>query len=462
MKKITAAMLPLILGMAGCTLYTPKPLATTPSLLRDLPHLVAKADRQPLPDLASHPVNPDHGLDMTEVEMLAVTNNPDLKVVRDERGIAAAQLMAAGILPNPQLTAGLDHPTSSGPGLVNAFNFGLSYDVGSLITRNASIGAADSAARKVDWSVLCQEWQVVQKARLLFIQIASQEKIRQQLQEYRSLLADRYQRSSQALAAGNLTADATSASLAELQVVSSRLNELERRDSQSRHDLNALLGLTPEINLNLTGQINLPKLSDAEVAVFLKELPQRRPDLLALQAGYASQEEQFRQAVLAQFPALNIGLTRARDTSGINTTGLGVTLTLPFFDRNQGNIAIARATRQHLRDEYQARLDAAYGEAASLEEQIRLATEQHQATTAALPELESILKRARSALDAGNMEFATFAGLQASLFEKRLEALALEQSILEQRAILQTLVGSDFSMQTVAPHIRREKEGRTQ
>ena len=71
----------------------------------------------PLPELAVHPFNPDDGLDMTEVAILAVINNPDLKVARDERGLARAQLMAAGILPNPQLTAGLDSPLNGGSAL---------------------------------------------------------------------------------------------------------------------------------------------------------------------------------------------------------------------------------------------------------------------------------------------------------------------------------------------------------
>ena len=454
MKKIVAAMLPLLLALAGCATYAPHPLPTEPSLLKSVPQVgSAAADRQSSARPATHPFNPADGLDMTGVAILAVANNPDLRAARDERGIAASQLMAAGILPNPQLTAGLDHPFNVGPGYVDAFNLGLNYDVGSLVTRSAAIAAARSASRKVDWSILWQEWQVAQKARLLFIHSIGEEKVRHLLREYRTLLADRYKRASRAMAQGNLTIDAVSANLAELQGVEGRLAELERRHSQTTHDLNALLGLAPEVSLSLTGSAEVPAIDEGAARDLIDQLPHRRPDLIALQAGYESQEEQVRQAVLAQFPALNIGLTRARDTSDINTYGFGVNLTLPIFDRNQGNIAIARATRQRLYDEYQARLNGDYSEARGILDQIALMQRQYQQVADAILPLEKTVKTAEMALAAGNIEFATFTTLRASLFEKRLEALALEQALLEQRAILQTVLGTDFRGTTDTPQI---------
>lgn len=56
-------------------------------------------------------------------------------------------------------------------------------------------------------------------------------------------------------------------------------------------------------------------------------------------------KKSFGGAVLAQFPALNVGLTRARDTSGLYTVGFGLSLSPPIFNRNRGNIAIEDATR---------------------------------------------------------------------------------------------------------------------
>ena len=64
---------------------------------------------------------------------------------------------------------------------------------------------------------------------------------------------------------------------------------------------------------------------------------------LELQRGYAAGELRYRAAVLAQFPSFNLGFTRASDTGNIHTAGLGVSLSLPIFNRNRGPIAIEQA-----------------------------------------------------------------------------------------------------------------------
>ncbi len=459
MRKRSAFVFLFFAALSGCASYHAMPLDTRPTLLHEVPHLIINAGQMPLPELSSRPFNPDDGLDMTEVSILAVVNNPGLKVARDERKIASAQLIAAGILPNPQLTAALDHPIAVAPGYVNAFNLGLSYDIAALITRNASAEAARAHSLKVDLNVLWQEWQVVQQARLLFVRSMEQEKMMRLLQSYRELFDTRYRRAGEALQEGNLTIGAASADLTALQDAQARINDLERGISKTRHDLNLLVGLSPEVRLRLVGDISLPEPDQTKIKTYLAQLPQRRPDLLALQAGYASQEQRFRKAVLAQFPAFNFGLTRARDTSDINTIGFDITLSLPVFDRNQGNIAIEKATRKRLYDEYQSRLNEAYSMVDRLQAQMKLSDRQYNEVTRILPELELTVTRAEAALEAGNMNITTYTDLQAALLKKRIEAITLEQTTLEQRAALQTLLGSELHMDIAPAEIQFDEKG---
>ncbi len=445
----------IFVALSACASYHAKPLSTRPTLLSEVPHLTVHINQMPLPELAVHPFNPDDGLDMTEVAILAVANNPDLKVVRDERGIAQAELMAAGILPNPQLTAGLDHPTS-GPGYVNAFNLGLDYDISTLITRRADINIVAANSTSIDLTILWQEWQVVQQARLLFVENVEQEKQMRELQAFRDLVDSGYQRARRALDEGDLTIDVVSADMAALQGATASIHDLERQLTKTQHDLNALLGLSPDVKLDLVGNVDLPEPDQKTIETDLEQLPEHRPDLLALQAGYASQEERFRKAVLAQFPALTIGLTRARDTSGVSTTGVGITLSLPFFDRNQGAIAIEKATRKRLYDEYQARLNGAYSRVKDLLEQARLVNGQYKTAKSVLPEMEQIAERAKTALDSGNLDITTYTGLQAALLRKRIEVITLEQTMLEQRVALQTMLGSELPPGLAPAGIRLE------
>ena len=136
-----------------------------------------------------------------------------------------------------------------------------------------------------------------------------------------------------------------SADLSALQNIERQINDLERSRLQNRASLNGLLGLLSTTPLVLVGEPHAAVMDAAAVQKNLVERLNQRPDLQALQASYRSQEEKFRGAVLAQFPALNVGLTRARDTSGLYTMGFGLTLSLPIFNRNRGNIAIENATR---------------------------------------------------------------------------------------------------------------------
>jgi outer membrane protein TolC len=437
------ALAALCCACAGCASYRPEPLDTAPRTVRDVARIEVNASSMPLPALRSHRFDPGDGLDIDEVAMLAVANNPQLKVARDRLGVARAQAFAAGLLPDPQLALSRDVPTNGGPGNTSAFGAGLSVDVNALLTRSARSAAASASARQVNLELLWQEWQVVGQARLLFVRSLEQQRLLDVLNENRDLFAKRYMYVQTALAQGNATLDAAGADLAALQDAERQLNELERQVRRNRIDLNRLLGLAPDAGLRLVGGAELPPLDAAQVKASLAGLGQRRPDLLALQAGYESQEARFRAAVLAQFPALNIGITRARDTSNLYTRGIGITLSLPIFNGNRGNVAIERATRRQLRDEYRLRLNDAAAEVTALLGDQALLERQLAGVESARAALEQASSSAAAALQAGNLSEFAYTNVESSLLAKRAEAISLEQRILEQRIAILTLAGSN-------------------
>jgi outer membrane protein TolC len=172
----------------------------------------------------------------------------------------------------------------------------------------------------------------------------------------------------------------------------------------------------------------------------LETLPQRRPDLLALQAGYQSQEAKVRAAILSQFPSFSIGITRARDTGSVYTTGFNIGLNLPFFSGNRGAIAIERATRAQLRQAYQARIDEA---AANVDKLIRLqgiVAAQQEQLNKYLPTLKNLVERGRSAYRKGDIDALTFLNMESTWIGKRLEQISLDQTQRNNRIALQTLL----------------------
>jgi outer membrane protein TolC len=196
------------------------------------------------------------------------------------------------------------------------------------------------------------------------------------------------------------------------------------------------------VKLKLAGPLPDQALpTEAAYRQALAHLAQRRPDLLALKAGYESQNQALREAILAQFPSLSVGLSRSVDNTGVFSTGLSITLSLPFLNGNRGQIAIARATRAQLHADYQARLDAAYGSLDELWQEIHLLHAQADALKAHLPALRKLTARARKAYSAGNLDALTYFTLQTTAISKESEAIGLEESLAEAWIALETLLG---------------------
>jgi outer membrane protein TolC len=434
-------------ALAGCATYEAQPLAATWSAPAALADLRVDAASLPFPALAAHRFDPSDGLDIVETAMLAVANNPDLKLARDDAAIAHAQAYAAGLLPDPQLALSRDLSDSGGADTRPAYSYGLSYDINALLLHSSQRDAAQADAHKTDLNLLWQEWQVVSQARLLFVRVTQSRRLMATLVETRGLFEDRLQRTQKALARGLLTSDAVSPNLAALQDVQRQIFELERQSAQSARELNALLGLAPSTVLQLQDSAD-PGASDrTQIDAALAALPQRRPDLIALQAGYRAQDERYRGALLAQFPALNVGLTRARDSSGIGSDAIGITMSLPFLNRNRGNIAIERATRQKLHDEYRQRLQASRNEIEGIAAEQALNAHQLTQIDAAIVELQATLARSDTAYRADAVDALSYANARGALLAKQVERINLWQAMLEQRVALQTLLGVD----TAAP-----------
>ncbi|HJV35443.1 TolC family protein, partial [Geomonas sp.] len=369
-------------------------------------------------------------------------NNPELRVARDEAGIASAQAFAAGLLPDPQLAAAVDFPTgnSEGDNFVG-YNFGLSYDIGPLLARSSAKAAAAADQRKADLNLLWQEWQVVSRARLLFVRNLEQKRLMSVLRENRELVAAHYRHSSRALEEGNITVDAATADFASLLDLDKQIKELARHLRENAFALNALLGLAPGTELQLVGESQLPEVDAGRVRSELPKLLARRPDLLALQAGYQSEDQRLRQAIIAQFPAINVGVHRARDNSDVRNVGPNITIALPIFNRNRGNIAVEEATRKKLYDEYQGRFNAAAGEIERLLADRPLLEKELAQARDGIAAARELAQASEEAFRQGNLTEVAYVAAQGALLAKQQEAIQLEQSILEQQVAILALVG---------------------
>ncbi len=449
--------------LAGCATFHPLPLDNGRGVAR-IADLRVPAPNMPAPALPTHPFDAADGLDVTEVAMLAVANDPQLRVERDKAGVAHAQAYAAGLLPDPQLGYERDYPIIHQVGTTKAYTATLGLDLGNLVTRSARVKSARAGAREVDLNLLWSEWQAIAKARMLFDRVYYLRRLVARLEREQAALAPVQSAVTRALQSGDLTYATAATGLNAASDVATQLGAARRQLDLATHDLHDLLGLDFSVPLHLAGAPFTVEPGPEQVQRALSAMALRRPDLLALKAGYRSQNETLRAAILAQFPAISVGFVRAHDNSGIASAGFSVSLSLPLFNGNRGNIAIERAQRQQLHDEYSARLLTDRNDVQRLFADLEDDHAQRTALAAHARELAKARDAARTNYAAGTLDWPTYLAIRASSLGADTALLTLQRDSHETAVALDALVGAwpdaDRTSPS-APAVAREPEAGT-
>lgn len=433
--------------LPGCAKYHPMPLPESSQIQApqtlDMAKLRIPASEIKHPLLRPVMLDPEEGLSPEAAGVLAVLLNPSLRAVRDQRAVADAQLLKAGLLPNPELAYSFEVPTGGDTaGTVTAFGLELNWDVVSLITHSARTREASAQRAAVEMETAWQEWQVAEAAKSAVYQVASLEKQIGLAEEIRQGLAENATLVQKAVAAGTRTEkDLTAAQSASLQA-DAVLLDLKKQAQQYRLQLNQLLGLSPDAHVRLREGLELPSRFEVPLAEELFEgLEQRRLDLLALRLGYDSQEEAVRIAVLEQFPRISIGPAVGRDVENVDTAGFGLSVSLPIFDRSQGKIAIERATRQRLFNEYANRVLQARSNIQMVSSRIDFLNRQIAAAQAGQSTLEKLADDYRAALADGRIDVLSYFGAWRELADSRMNALVLKGQLAEAVVALELEAG---------------------
>lgn len=427
---LTSASLTIML--AGCVNYHPAPLPQADNLQSNVTAL-----HYILPDGTA--LNLAKPLDLPTVGALAVLNAPDLVAARAQHQVGEADLLAAGMPPDPSITGGFA-ALLSGPGSMPALTGGLTQDIGALVTGPANRAAARAGLKQMDEGILWQEWQIAAKAEQLAVSISADRAMLASLQRDDNLLGGVSQATQAQIGAQNLTSSEGVTALNALASVQSAEAAAGQTLQQDEDSLDALLGLRPHTSIPLA-RPNLTPPAPRAVREALASLPQRRPDLLALRYGYDQADAKLRAAILAQFLPMSIGGSGGRDTSGIWSLGPQFTLTLPLFNRNRPAIKAAEATRAVLRAQYQAALDNATSAAEALPRQIALLQGQYEAAKAQAAQAQSMADGAARAYGAGQLSGPAYANIAALAGERQRNAITLHAQLQHAELSLATLLG---------------------
>jgi outer membrane protein TolC len=443
-----AIMAVLASALTGCAFYHAMPLndAARDKAMAPVPIDRVKVAAANLEHPLVKPlvIDGNGGFSPDEIAVMAVIVSPALRALRDQRGVARAQVIQAGILPNPQLSESIDIPHGNAdPSYVSAHTLGLSWDVSALLTRHDEMEAARASAEAVDLQVAWEEWQVAQDSRLRAFRLLA---MRAQLPLARDIeggLEANIIALRQGLAGGHKTmVDLTAATDLLTQARKNRLT-LEQSITADRLALAIALAQPVDYDIQIKPSTTFPVLPDDSRATdeLLAGIENRRFDLVALALGYRSQEATLRAAVKSQFPKIGLSFSRASDTSDVKTLGGGVSVELPLFDRRQGVIAGAKATRQQLFDEYYARLAEARAQVRQILEDLTATRAQLEEATRSLPDLEQLAAAYDKAFQSHNADVLAYRDAQAALATRRMEESKLRQDVLELSVALEIATG---------------------
>jgi outer membrane protein TolC len=307
--------------------------------------------------------------------------------------------------------------------------------------------AAASEAASVDLDIAWKEWQTAQAAKLAAYDVLALEGQLAAAREADSHLAENLAAVRRAVERHQKTlTDLAAAESAYRDAHTATLN-LERDLTRQRLALRRAIGLPPEAKIELRAGSALPFRLDPPGGEAFEDLEVRRLDLVALKKGYESQDENLRAAILGQFPKISLGPILARDTSDVRTAGVGASIDLPVFDRNQGAIAVEQATRQKLFDEYAARLFAARADIATALEDIQSTNRLVAEAQAGVASLEELVRTSAAALSRGNVDVLSYYAARTSLDQKQIELLKLRQQLVENWIALEIAGGRQIPLE---------------
>lgn len=431
------------LVLTGCAAGKPPSLETASDAVllgQPLASLVRPAASLQHPRLQPIAIDPARALTPQAVAVLAVVASPDLKAARARAHIAQAQTFAAGLLPDPNVSLGADF-RQSGPDSFNGWSGALAYELTALRDRGVVLDQARKAQAQIRLDLAWQEWSIAEQARLLAVRIIHLTAVSHLAADARSD-ADKALKSGAAAAQhGDIRADDLAVRRLAVVDAADRQSQILRDLATAQQDLNAFLGLAPATVLNLTDDSPPTAAPHLDPGALFETARSARLDLMALKAGYESQNAAVRKAVMDRFPSFQLSLNSAQDTANNKTLGPAVNFTLPVWNFNRGGVAVERATQEALRAEYAARVFATRAEIYAAVDAVTRSERERVLVREQIVDLRRIAAASNSASQRGDVSDTAATAVRQTLRDREIALQGLDQAIEEQTISLELATG---------------------
>lgn len=124
------------------------------------------------------------------------------------------------------------------------------------------------------------------------------------------------------------------------------INDLEKENNSLQKELKVLMNLPVTSFIKLTDEGFVPvnkNIEDFNIVNLMNSAIENRPDMKVLKLGNEYNDNKYKYERAMRTPDVTLGVSYDRGASLMNDfVGVGFSLDLPFFNRNQGNIKAAK------------------------------------------------------------------------------------------------------------------------
>jgi cobalt-zinc-cadmium efflux system outer membrane protein len=364
MRMLSYISIAVLVVSPACKTYESKPIESL-QILRELQALrleslaPATSGARTTPSLR---FDSSDGITSDEAVAAALFLNPGLRAFRKERDVAEGELVAAGLLPNPDLQIAYLFLESFTKGITtSAFDVALNW----APPRPGELAAKEARARarieEVRAQIATEEWRLASDVRKAHLAAwAAEERLR--IFDASLKLRERVRdlvRSKHTLGDANRL-DVNLIEIDYADALRDRVSVENERD-RARLELNRLLGLPPlaSFKLQADGDPLAYRPFKLEPAALEVVMVGSRPALAAARQEYEQAEHALNLACIQRWPWFRFGPAYARDElegKMQSRFGVGIGIDLPIANQNEGEIAIREAARERLRQAFVAKV----------------------------------------------------------------------------------------------------------
>ncbi|MDP3307593.1 TolC family protein [Methylotenera sp.] len=384
---------------------------------------------------------------LDEATALALRANPDIAVVLRGREIESAQVLQAASRPNPTLSGQVEDLRSQN----RIATIAISQQLETAGKRDKRMAVADANLAIADAEIGIAQAETSAKAYAVFYQVLAAQQAQTLAQELLQIATQSKETTSKRVLAGKVSpVEETKAKVAEAGLKI----DLANANQQLATAKQRLASLWAKGN-SQTDYIAVGELEKLSSIPTLSDLMAQLPDSPRLKkASLAITQKQtlsaIEQSKKTPDVTVSLGARRNEELGGITQAVIGLSIPIPVFDNNQGNLQGARARefqsideKAALQNQLQTELAGAY---ARRQLQVEAGSMYQQDI---LQGAQSAYEAARKGFEFGKFSFLEVLDAQRTLFQAKTQFIQTLALARQAEADIQSILGAPYKIESV-------------